>query len=124
MNYEDMSDFQINKWVVRLSGFGVMFTDSDSGKVFLGPHADAEFDPCNNPSDAWPIIVENNISVCKYFYADELVWGDSWEANYDKNVDVRPDNTEGSKLFHRGANPLRAAMVVFLKMKDSEGKGA
>ena len=84
MNYEEMSDFEINKAVSILRG--------------------SCFDYCNSPSDAWPIIVENRISI-----VDLSTVATGWKAQAmyldDKPYAVNP-------------NPLRAAMIVFLKMKD------
>lgn len=67
-NYEEMSDFEINKAVAIIAG--VTFNDDGEPVRFVecdtGAYADfneIEFDPCNNPSDAWPIIVDNKISL-------------------------------------------------------------
>ena len=63
-------------------------------------------DYCNNPSDMWPLIVENKIDVC---FIDEC---DSWTSfGLTKNkllVDSSSDN------------PLRAAAIVYLMIKDAE----
>ena len=61
---------------------------------------------CNNPADAWPIIVENKISI----YA--AVLGDSrgeWGAE-----------SSFTDYYHFHNNPLRSAMIVFLMMKEGE----
>lgn len=56
-------------------------------------------DYCNNPADAWPIIVNNKICIMP------LAWG-GWRAMWEHGqVDCEP---------------LRAAMIVFLMMKESE----
>ncbi|MGQ6215273.1 phage protein NinX family protein [Serratia sp. IR-2025] len=70
-------------------------------------------DYCNNPADAWPIIVENEI--CIEFESDEVegvrqVWA---EAN------IGHPACNGFQYFS-DENPLRAAMIVFLMMKDAE----
>lgn len=59
-------------------------------------------DYCNNPADAWPIIVENKLSI----YPSSERWG------------VEGFNADDP--FYFDANPLRCAMIVFLMMKDGE----
>ena len=59
------------------------------------------FNPCNNPSDAWPIIKTNHINI-------------GWAG--DEEWFARTVHTE--KVFD--VNPLRAAMIVYLMMKDEE----
>lgn len=62
------------------------------------------FNPCNKPADAWPIITASMISI-RPVGNDGQLWEASgmagMKADYDKN-------------------PLRAAMVVFLMMKEGE----
>ena len=57
-------------------------------------------DFCNNPSDAWPIIVENSISIVK---SPDGIWGAS---------DLY------RKISFWGRDPLRAAMIVYLMMQE------
>ena len=91
-DYVSMSDFEINcrvhAEVMEISGL-----DSFKAK-----------DYCNNPADAWPIIIGSMISV-------RPVGGDGhlWEAS----------GMEGMKADY-DKNPLRSAMIVFLMMKDGE----
>lgn len=67
------------------------------------------FNPCNNPSDAWPIMKESLIGVTPdedgvtmHFYGD-------WTARaHCKNLQFTDKN------------PLRAVMIVYLMMKDEE----
>lgn len=56
-----------------------------------------KFDPCNNPADAMPIIIEHGISLI-------FQEGIFQFATYDGNFEVHGDN------------PYRAAMEVFLEM--------
>ena len=109
MNYEEMSDFEINKAV---SGkFRKVWTWG--GEVFLSMASTKPFDPCNNPSDAWPIIVENEITVAKTKSFDEWeAYGGGYEVNYDHEI----ESCMGSEFMDK--NPLRAAMICFLKMKS------
>lgn len=57
-------------------------------------------DYCNNPADAWPIIVENKLSI----YPSGERWG------------VEGFNADDP--FYFDDNPLRAAMIVFLLMQE------
>lgn len=62
-------------------------------------------DYCNNPADAWPIIVGNKINI--RFGAE----GMACEAQFMQY------GHESVECYH--ANPLRAAMIVFLIMQES-----
>ena len=106
MNYEEMSDFEINKQVaINRGGYqghvehmqhGVKESDRAShGLLFT------ERDYCNNPSDAWPIILVNRINI----YASE-------------GPDFMPWMAGCGGMMVSNKNPLRAAMVVFLMMQD------
>lgn len=106
MDYSQLSDFEINKRVAQLhGGFALTLAVIDSppsGKSF---HP-GRFDPCNNPADAWPIITDNKISIYAMSEADARgKWGA--EAFYP------------NEAYHFNDNPLRAAMIVFLMMKDA-----
>jgi coproporphyrinogen III oxidase len=71
-------------------------------------------DYCNNPDETWPIIIENKIS---------LNWSEtekSWCAHVGGVMiegcwcwDNNPTH------YHDDSNPLRAAMIVFLKMNEA-----
>lgn len=112
-DYAAMSDQQINQLVgtiISRDGLSIIASDgnaviheySDCGDfkgICLGWRV---FDPCNNPADAWPIIVENKLSI----YPSSERWG------------VEGPNSDDP--FHFDENPLRAAMIVFLMMKDGE----
>ena len=86
MRYEEMSDDEINAQVTIIE---------------QGPDVLTLVDYCNNPSDAWPIILENKISIIA---PENGIKG--WEA---LSLDC---------LSEHEVNPLRAAMIVFLMMKD------
>lgn len=59
---------------------------------------------CNNPADAWPIITGSMISICPVGNDGQL-----WEASGMGGMKADYDK-----------NPLRAAMIVFMMMKESE----
>ncbi|AUR82963.1 NinX [Vibrio phage 1.030.O._10N.222.55.F9] len=123
MNYEDMSDFEINKRALHFaiaSGLIAYWdrTFYEGEKVFYYGGLDVkEFDPCNNPSDAWPIIVESKISISHsiaLYRADALVY----DNKFDKGFKIFKQDSQLGDTSSRGA--LRAAMICFLKMKDAE----
>ena len=112
-DYSKMSDFQVNKAVLASL---CAYVDVD---IVQHPHhADGVsvglyracgdyyewFDYCNNPSDAWPIILENNIWI-----QPDMIGDGFWHC-MDCNDDIHA----------KDKNPLRAAMIVYLMMKDEE----
>ncbi|EMT5674325.1 phage protein NinX family protein [Morganella morganii] len=118
--YRDKSDFEINKAVaVNINGtdavvekFGrIYISDGDRGAM-------VSFSPCNNPADAMPIIIENGISLINsdgvHFAAapgcgiEGYLGGDT--VGY------------GSRKYSENENIYRAAMEVFLMMKDAENE--
>ncbi|QUT02789.1 phage protein NinX family protein [Proteus terrae] len=94
--YTELSDFEINKKVAER--LFLKFTDNWSVILVDGE----SFDPCNNPSDAMPIALDNGISLT----SPMLSYGE-WKASYFR------------KYYARNINPYRAAMEVFLMMKDA-----
>lgn len=113
-NYEEMSDFEINKAVALITG--VTFNDDGAPVRFVecdaGAYADfneIEFDPCNNPEDAEPIIIENRIGTIPA--PDNGFW---------KAAHRKVGNDDTPYHFTQDKNPLRAAMIVFLKMNEDE----
>ncbi|MBT0442259.1 phage protein NinX family protein [Morganella morganii] len=119
--YRDKSDFEINKavadfYLMREHRFNsadkiVELMDIDLSCEFGGEinlkdkYVTGTFDPCNNPADAMPIVIENGISLISDW--NEIgVWGATYQPWY----------TSENK------NPLRAAMEVFLMMKDAENE--
>lgn len=114
-DYSKMSDFEINKAVaINRCGYqghvehmehGVKESDRDSNGMFY-----FERDYCNNPSDAWPLIESNLICLMADVFCEPQDGG-KWIAQpaYGwQHERVRNDN------------PLRAAMIVYLMMKDEE----
>ncbi len=103
--YAEMSDTDINKLVAEKLGLKVLHLDDtaipmvrcDDRKNKKSFYADY----CNNPSDAWPIILENKIDITFDSRADQAEAGGGFYSSIDKN-------------------PLRAAMIVFLMMGDND----
>jgi len=109
MDYSQLSDFEINKRVGIALGKELMPDDcQDFGlsgfpEVMLR-NGDIK-DYCNEPADAWPIIVGRKINI--RFGAE----GMACEAQFMQY------GHESVECYH--ANPLRAAMIVFLQMQGS-----
>ncbi|MEX5853553.1 phage protein NinX family protein [Providencia huaxiensis] len=103
--YTELSDFEINKKVAER--LFLKFTDSWSVILVDGE----SFDPCNNPADAMPIIIENNISLRAPTITDR------WKAEF---IDEYGNYIGYRRTLNK--NPLRAAMELFLLMKDSENE--
>lgn len=123
MDYSKLSDFEINKLVAIATGHkqfsslgwqGLQEGDF-SAVIVRGPRKIGGFDPCNEPADAWPIVVENKISLV--WIAETSRWCASHGGNAESEYwgwDECPD------VYHESINPLRAAMIVFLMMQESK----
>lgn len=102
MDYSKLSDFEIN------SAVSMALLDKSANPsaryVAIG-------DYCNNPTDAWPIIDENRISI---MFDNTLP---EHEGEYHEWCDaISPCQKFGVQ--HQ-LNPLRCAMIVFLMMQES-----
>ena len=120
MNYQDMSDFEINMRVacsidgVRVDENGnperavdcFLAVDNSSSVKWLRRGNDEHdfFNPCNRPSDAWPIITSNGI--CTNNAKSSRTFASSFDSLGNLNRKWFCENT------------LRAAMIVFLMMRD------
>lgn len=110
-DYSKMSDFEINKAVAISQGFAPENCDiAKRGSSLVGVDWDEDtgsatkvFDYCNNPSDAWPIIAEHEINI---------LW--NWNESRLHGATANPIYE------YEHGNPLRAAMIVYLMMKESE----
>ncbi|WP_249716828.1 phage protein NinX family protein [Proteus faecis] len=123
--YTELSDFEINKKVADLIGatpFPIGTTEyrrsavsgCESSIIIRSPNKVGSFDPCNNPADAMPIVIENGISLifdtgCKAWVAGIAYWVDGCEWQVSHKVERM--------------NQYRAAMELFLMMKDAENEG-
>lgn len=125
MNYEQMSDFDINVAVLKIklaSQPGTVFhpqsecelteTKDDFVRITTQMGREQKIDFCHNPEQAWPIIAENIIAVYPQVThpggTGDLEHTGKWIAESLSQITV-DDN-----------NPLRAAMIVFLKMKEGQ----
>ena len=117
MNYEEMSNFEVNGYVsMHMHGFSwIEFVDGFASHVKCGNERSPGFamievsDYCNNPSDAWPIIDENRINLIS-----PIETRDSWTASQTKGG----GNWSINDFSVVDKNPLRAAMIVFLMMQE------
>lgn len=121
MDYSKLSDFEINKRVAIATGHKKFNSlgwqgaqeEGCSAVVVRGPMRIGVFDPCNDAADAWPIIVANGISLNHYT--------GTWEASYEYDAPIGAfgtDETVTCAIEHK--NPLRAAMIAFLLMQESQ----
>lgn len=94
------NDFCPNGGLAHINNDGFFFFDNWNVK--------RKFDPCNNPADAWPIILSNRIS---------MIWDCSEDANSEWWNAV--DQFDECRIQYQ-STPLRAAMIVFLMMQESK----
>lgn len=126
MKYEDMSDNQINKLIVELmhdpsEPYCILHNGVWHKSIghIIGRYPDGAFkfvnderwwipfpNYCNNPSDAWPIMNDARIEIKR----DTCQAHVSSYFNPEFVIHCRNDEKE----------TLRAAMICFLKMKDSQ----
>lgn len=120
-DYSKLSDFEINSAVhnaLMKEPYKIEFLGNDrirwvrgstnvtTGKVEYSKKSLKDY--CNNPSDAWKIIVNNGISLeCIVVNRHEKTWRAQFKPAYVKH-----------RVNHK--NPLRAAMIVFLMMQDEK----
>ena len=126
MNYEGMSDKDVNEAILKNLGYRICSKKDVSNeawshktKVCYGTFPrgrDKSFigwldtkDYCNNPADMWPIIVNNKIETCWY-------GGDEWRAIIDNQFQAGPYK----RFICLDTNPLRAAAIVYLKMMKAK----
>jgi len=109
MNYDEASDFEINKAVAEALGHKVVDGTGDEVRgdiMTFAPNPDGSIGSfknfCNYADDAWPIIADNLIDI-------------RWYRNGEARAKVyNPVMWSGFEK-----NALRAAMIVFLKLKES-----
>ena len=104
-DYASMSDREIAEKIGKAIGLGNI-----GGCLYIKNGVWTRFDPCNNPADAWPIITENNIS---------LIFDNPSMPMATSNC-VGWYSDEEPPIHASSLNPLRAAMIVFLMMKEGE----
>ncbi len=124
MKYEGKSDFEVNQSVaLKIRGSDEVSIIQHLGlvNIFCGNPKDEDnsswrsFDPCNNPSDAWPIIIDNKIDICHAIDGgvscgvfEKTIYGD-FQSQHLTECDSEQE-------------VLYTAMICFLKMKDAESE--
>ncbi|MCL8556075.1 DUF2591 domain-containing protein [Proteus mirabilis] len=98
--YTELSDFEINKKVAEKLGI-------EHDYVTFQPFKRYTFDPCNNPSDAMPIIIENGINI---------------NFNVDHYDEDKVSAFKSIEIYSITKNIYRSAMEVFLMMRDAENE--
>lgn len=104
-NLLKMSDFEINKNVASVLKLNVISYDI-TGIVLYDDMDATPFDPCNNPQDAMPIVVDNLISLI----------ADSTQSGSSNWWDI--ESVCGEYCVNFRVNPYRGAMEVFLMIND------
>ena len=115
MDYEKLSDFEINKRVADIAMNGTWHLTpshphNNTGGWLYGSNGVKTYDLpdyCNNPADAWPIIAGSLIALRP---VEKYVGGYRWFAS-------KGEGDFGMK--YADDNPLRSAMVLFLMMQGS-----
>ncbi|HEM8185965.1 TPA: DUF2591 family protein [Providencia stuartii] len=107
--YTELSDFEINKKVAEKLGLAYEVTRYGVVTRMSNKEQWREFNPCNNPADAMPIIIENKI--CMNYVDIDIGWG---ACHFDG---------EKGELEVYDKNYYRVAMICFLLMKDAENEG-
>lgn len=113
--YRDKSDFEINCQVLAIFEPDIehMCLSNDEKSFYHcgfdgnGFYETIIPDYCNNPADAYPIIFENKINI-----------------NFRESIKtgVMVELSGWSEVYSINENPLRAAMEVFLMMKEAENE--
>ena len=104
MNYEEMSDGEITWRVHHIVK-----------KIPEGYATMCVKDYCNNPGDAWPIMIENNISLHYEWHkkgkytAIGTRWSERSLGHHGQSLEVTLDKGQ----------ELRAAMICFLEIKKT-----
>ncbi|MGL4200733.1 MAG: phage protein NinX family protein [Enterobacter roggenkampii] len=112
IDYSQLSDREINIQVARIIHPEREVIESKSrppSACVIGHLPSKWLDYCNNPADAWPIIVENRISIM--FDGTDS----QYEGEHHEWCDVISPCQKYSVQYQ--SNPLRAAMIVFLEMQ-------
>lgn len=118
MNYDEMSDFEINKAVAARHGIDLSGITEEMSHWYDVP------DYCNDPADAWPIIESNGISLINLRSGTiNSVWLACYRVRFE-TICMSPDGSDNGvscmdadfETYH--TNPLRCAMICFLKMKS------
>lgn len=103
--YTELSDFEINRRIAEMDTKNRYVYFEKEQTIFrkFNNGQTQKFNPCNYPSDAMPIINEYGISL---IYQDRQFQFATNDGNIECSI----------------SNPLKAAMIIFLRMKDAENE--
>lgn len=108
--WQGKSDFEINKAVVELIN-RINHDGSDIEKFFAHARCceleSGSFDPCNNVSNSWPIILDNKIDI--EFAVDHLDSIGQAHVYIEGDMDIFCEFTDNKEA-------LKSAMIVYLEM--------
>ncbi|MEX9842784.1 phage protein NinX family protein [Providencia rettgeri] len=106
--YTELSDFEINRRIAEMDTKNRYVYFEKEQTIFrkFNNGQTQKFNPCNYPVDAMPIIVENGIAIRPYKTATPVAF----------NAEI--GEFYGHTVYNE--NILRAAMELFLLMKDAE----
>ncbi|NBM88905.1 DUF2591 domain-containing protein [Proteus sp. G2658] len=111
--YANFTDLQINSLVVTNLKMKSLLTEESILAYMESGYK--TFDPCNNPADAMPIIIKNNIDLLNGVNENlELCEHHSAYTLYDFKKPIVSDSLKSSKTIYR------LAMEVYLMIKDAE----
>lgn len=100
--HTELSDFEVNKKVAEKLGLAYEVTRYGVVTRMSNKEQWREFNPCNNPTDAMPIIIENKLTLSPRYDSDKWI----------------SESLFYHDIYSVNKNPLRAAMEVFLMMND------
>lgn len=107
MDYSNWTDFAINAAVGAATGEAR--NSEPLLKLVIRNSNGRRYDPCNNAADAWPIIEKHGITLAfdgsDWWATSDACWVDGCEWQIEGEISRKP---------------LRAAMIVFLMMQESE----
>ncbi|EDK7779756.1 hypothetical protein CKS97_19820 [Salmonella enterica subsp. enterica serovar Java] len=106
IDYAALSDEEVNRLVAEKLKMVIDGHYYNSNAVPAGVTGNGDikpFDPCNNVSDTWPIIVDHKIDI-------------QFRTPMPNPVPM----AKNGDLYSIDKNPLRAAMIVFLQMQENK----
>lgn len=108
--YTELSDFEINRRIAEMDTKNRYVYFEKEQTIFrkFNNGQTQKFNPCNYPTDAMPIIIENKI--CMNYLDSDIGWG---ACHFDG---------EKGELEVYDKNYYRVAMICFLLMRDAENE--
>lgn len=110
-DYSKLSDREIDRLVLNII-YGVHANDKD----IQGCWSRGGFKYTSDASDAWSIIVGNEIALLPSDGFDWVAISGLTLNGYSSYIDQRLDGC----IQNSDTNPLRAAMIVFLEMQENK----